>query len=424
VTVKGRGFAATEVVDLTFDAHLVTKATADPSGRFTKRLRVPQSALPGAHTLRATGESSGRTASAPFTVRTDWTKFHFDAANTGLNPYENVLDPSSVGGLGQAWMVPTPGDVQGAPAVASGVVYAGVGNVALAKAELYAIDADTGAVLWHRRSSGQSASDPTVSGGSVYMSTLGDSTLRAYDRETGAVQWSFVGAGGMGTPVVADNVLYVRGAYGVVYALDPSTGDEIWNTPVGGAIFAQVPAVADGIVYIGSSYEGKLYAFDAETGDVAWTADAGTYINSSAAVANGIVYVGSENDSLYAFDAKTGAPVWTAATGGNVDASPAVADGIVYAGSADHNMHAFDALTGEELWVASASDYMWSPIVANRVVYVGSSDHNVYAFDALTGEKLWSWTTAGIIGDPPAIADGHVYVGSLFDGSVYAFHLP
>ena len=66
-------------------------------------MAVPASALPGDHIVTATGESSGLQAQAFFTVRTDWTKFHFDLANTGLNPYENVLSPASVGGLTLAW---------------------------------------------------------------------------------------------------------------------------------------------------------------------------------------------------------------------------------------------------------------------------------------------------------------------------------
>src|SRR5207249_9310345 len=49
---------------------------------------VPASALPGDHIVTATGESSGLQAQAFFTVRTDWTKFHFDLANTGQNRSE------------------------------------------------------------------------------------------------------------------------------------------------------------------------------------------------------------------------------------------------------------------------------------------------------------------------------------------------
>jgi hypothetical protein len=74
-------------------------------------------------------------------------------------------------------------------------------------------------------------------------------------------------------------------------------------------------------------------------------------VQSSPAVANGVVYVGSEDTKLYAFDAagttncsgtpKTCNPLFTAATGGGVDSSPAVANSVVYVGSGDHKLYAF-----------------------------------------------------------------------------------
>ena len=74
---------------------------------------------------------------------------------------------------------------------------------------------------------------------------------------------------------------------------------------------------------------------------------------SSPAVANGVVYVGSDDHKLYAFSAagttgcsgnpKSCAPLWTATTGGRVQSSPAVANGLVYVGSDDTDLYAFDA---------------------------------------------------------------------------------
>ncbi len=46
----------------------------------------------------------------------------------------------------------------------------------------------------------------------------------------------------------------------------------------------------------------KLYAFSAATGQPLWSAATGGSIESSPAVANGVVYVGSDDGSLHAFD--------------------------------------------------------------------------------------------------------------------------
>jgi hypothetical protein len=84
-----------------------------------------------------------------------------------------------------------------------------------------------------------------------------------------------------------------------------------------------------------------------------WTATTGSGVDSSPAVANGVVYVGSNDQKLYAFDASGSAgcagtpeacaPLWSALTGGGVVSSPAVANGLVYVGSWDGNLYAFDA---------------------------------------------------------------------------------
>ena len=69
-------------------------------------------------------------------------------------------------------------------------------------------------------------------------------------------------------------------------------------------------------------------------------------VDSSPAVANGIVYIGSANDNVSRSTATTGALDWSYTTGGYVDSSPAVANGIVYIGSGDLKVYALNATTG------------------------------------------------------------------------------
>ena len=86
---------------------------------------------------------SGDAAQTPFNVRTNWAQFNFATNHNGLNPYENVLSPSTVGNLGLRWSYPTGNRVASSPAVANGVVYAGsLDN------NVYALNATTEAQLW------------------------------------------------------------------------------------------------------------------------------------------------------------------------------------------------------------------------------------------------------------------------------------
>ena len=86
-----------------------------------------------------------------------------------------------------------------------------------------------------------------------------------------------------------------------VHALEAATGTELWTYNTGANVTSS-PAVANGVVYIGSGYGGnKVYAFDAATGTLLWSYTTGDSVRSSPAVANGVVYIGSGDHSLYAF---------------------------------------------------------------------------------------------------------------------------
>ena len=60
-----------------------------------------------------------------------------------------------------------------------------------------------------------------------------------------------------------------------------------------------------------------------------WSYATGGRVESSPAVANGVVYIGSWDRNVYALNASTGALLWSYATGGYVESSPAVANGVV-----------------------------------------------------------------------------------------------
>jgi outer membrane protein assembly factor BamB len=53
------------------------------------------------------------------------------------------------------------------------------------------------------------------------------------------------------------------------------------------------------VVYVGS-YDGNIYALNATTGANVWNYTTGASVYSSPSVANGVVYVGSENNNVHA----------------------------------------------------------------------------------------------------------------------------
>ncbi|WP_327729831.1 PQQ-binding-like beta-propeller repeat protein [Streptomyces sp. NBC_00487] len=239
----------------------------------------------------------------------------------------------------------------------------------------------------------------------------------------GEQRWLFRAGGSVSSaPAVAGGVVYVGSNDHNLYALDATTGEQRWKFRTNERV-GSPPAVAGRVVFAGSD-DGNLYAVDAATGVRRWTFPTGGTVLSSPAVAGGVVYIGSVDKSLYAVDAATGERRWKFRTGNVVDSSAAVADGVVLAGCRDGNLYAVDAASGEQRWkFRTGGAVASSPAVAGGVVFVGSEDGNLYAVDAASGEKRWSFHTAKSLYKDPAVADGMVYVTGGAAGVLYAVTL-
>ena len=128
---------------------------------------------------------------------------------------------------------------------------------------------------------------------------------------------------------------------------------KLWAFKTGGVIAAS-PAVVAGVVYVGS-WDGYEYALNATTGAQLWKTYLGITtpstscsppsagITSGAAVQNGVVYVGGGDAYWYALDASTGAILWkvytgdNSVTGGHYNwSSPLLYNGFAYIGIASY----------------------------------------------------------------------------------------
>jgi outer membrane protein assembly factor BamB len=429
VLVSGSGFPANTAVEIYFDLTELAEVVTNSAGSFSKfKIQVPASAPPGTNWITAEVSATDEAAQAPFNVRTNWPEFHYANNRSGLNPYENVLSPSTVGNLGLLWSHLNTGatdagkGVYSSPAVVNGVVY-----VSSFDDNVYTLNAKTGAKMWQFTAGAGVFSSPAVSNGVVYFGSY-DDNVYALKSTTGAELWHFGTTNYVkSSPAVVDGVVYIGSFDDAIFALTAgpdSSADIVWDFSSGGSVESS-PAVANGLVYVGSD-SNYLYALEASgpgAGNVVWKFGPLTNtVTSTPAVVDGVVYVGSWDDNVYALNAKFGTEMWKFTTGNYITSSPAVANGVVYIGSGDSNVYAINAYTGAELWqFTTGGPVDSSPAVANGVVYVGSGDGNFYALDAAYGYELWQYTTGGEVYSP-AVANGVVYVGST-DSHVYAFGL-
>lgn len=131
------------------------------------------------------------------------------------------------------------------------------------------------------------------------------------------------------TPIVVDGKMFTTGNWGVVYALDAKTGEELWDfdPEVPGEwgrygccdIVNRGVAVWKGRVYV-ASFDGRLFALNADDGSVHWevnTIPGAPYtITGAPRIVNGKVIIGNGGAELgvrgyiTAYDAETGEQVW------------------------------------------------------------------------------------------------------------------
>ncbi len=260
----------------------------------------------------------------------DWGMIGNDAANSRNQPHEHRIRPRNVHRLAPRWIATTAGDVSATPAVVNGVVYFGdFGGM------LWALDAETGEVIWSRLVSDYTGiigdiarTSPSVAGNTLVVGDLRAPNMLGINAKTGELRWITQvhpdPRGIMtGSPVLVGNTIITgvsaTGAggpnatfRGAIVALHAQTGQMLWRSyslpdnggvPGGyaGATMFSPPAVdlRAGLVY---GTFGQPYTIPASV-RACHDAHGGFF--------EGCEQPGSFLRSVVAFDLRTGEPRWS-----------------------------------------------------------------------------------------------------------------
>src|SRR5215510_4738777 len=191
-------------------------------------------------------------------ARGDWTQFRFDPAHHGVNPNETILSPANVANLTVKWRTNIGGGCFASASIFEGKLY--TADTGSADGKLHALDIATGQELW----------------------TFPGDALR------GDHAWT--------TPPVANGIVYfgVNRPIPVVYAVNATTGQEVWHHTGPIANIISSPALESGRLYVDFS-DGTIRALDATNGQVIWSINHPGGANSSPAVAAGRLYLPIHN---------------------------------------------------------------------------------------------------------------------------------
>ncbi len=340
--------------------------------------------------------------------------------------------------------------------VVKGIVYVGDDN-----GYTYAMNAETGKMIWAHYGWNMNMSNPLVVGDSVFVSTgspyfnyantmkylkgkrptrgPGLNTIYALDRTTGKELWAYHTPGeGMPTPLYKDGFLYEGTGDGYIYKLAADTGTLVWKADI--TSFDSMSSLVEGSGYIfaGGTDPNFFYALDENTGKIAWK------MSIPEMVATGIgdctpayqagtvvqeVTISSGDASkpvanvLLALDAKTGKIIWQKRfQNGSVPpamktATPIIVDGVVYEGSpVSGEYYALNLKDGSQLWsLHIGSQIRAGAAVQNGIAYLPYRAGDIAAIQIKDGKLVGVKHIGGAFGpSSPVIVGGTLYVSNVY----------
>lgn len=436
IRVSGGGFGTSEKVSISLQGTTVATATTTSTGALPRtRVVIPRKAAFGLSSLLATGQTSGKSATAAITVANRWDEAGYGAAHTGFEPNDSTLmDLVHIGPnlfLDPSWQYQSGNSIATAPAIADAIAY--TGNTA---GQLAAIDVYNGAPLWAKNITsatigGSPAVDPSK--GRVFAGA-DNGSLYARKTASGNKAWTtrLAGtAGNVSAPVYGSGEVYATSSTGTVEAVSESGGVKKWARLLGTAITAAPSLDSSGgrLIVAESGGKGRVLALNPATGKTIWAFTTGGAVAAPAVISGGVVYVGSADKSVYALSVKTGKMIWSHQTGGAIAATPVITNQgtpggelEVLAGSSNGTLYALKASDGSPIFqvIYGAGNPITGVAAVRGVAIVSTSSGMIGGNRTYSKLRVWEYQTGTAISAPPAIVDGTVYTGS-GNGKLYAF---
>ena len=191
----------------------------------------------------------------------------------------------------------------------------------------------------------------SVTDGVVYGTSY-DQNVYALNSETGKLLWQFRTEGEVYIPLVREGVLYVRDHLGNDYALDAKTGEQVDSelpSNSGGTTISRSTTV-DGKIYAMDGYAATAY--DEETGEIIWSFEpdysAVRHYDRPPTIVDGVWYLAAGD--LHALDIDTGKVLWRFKANGAIDPVTVWEDMVFVGSNRTSKLHAIDAATGSSVW--------------------------------------------------------------------------
>ena len=297
---------------------------------------------------------------------------------------------------------------------------------------------DDGKRLWARDLNTNNERDGVFGGGIAIgenrlYATTGLGHVYALDTETGEIVWEQgVGAPIRSAPTVADGQVYVITVRNETVALNAADGQQLWShtgiEEQAGLLGFASPAVAESSV-VSAYSSGQLFALLADNGRVLWNDNlAGlnrtsqlsdmAHIRGLPVVDRGQVFAASNSGRMVSVNLRSGARTWEAELASAE--TPWVGGNYIYVITTNARVAALRRNDGRVRWVTQIARYedpedredpitWYGPVLAgDRLILAGSHELAV-SISPYTGEVLGSVDLPGAPTVPPVVAGETLY---------------
>lgn len=211
--------------------------------------------------------------------------------------------------------------------------------------------------------------------------------------------------------------LFVMARSGVVRALEPSTGEILWQSDQRTGTLAASDA---GLVV--RLVDGTVKSLAPARGTVRWEAASGIVGDLPPVLDGDRVLIAGKG--LAALDLATGRVLWSAPTDPTIASPPISAGSRLLAGEEDGTLRCRDRASGVSLWTfKTLSSLLAAPVIdaERRRLYLGTTDRRILEIGLDKGQRGWTWKVGADIDSAGVIQDHRVLFAS-FDAVLYALN--
>jgi len=300
--------------------------------------------------------------------------------------------------LSLRWRLPIRDGVEPSAQLVDDTIYFGASD-----GQLYAVNVDTGRVLWTYPLKAEGIARPLVRDEVVYV-LGGNNVAHALHAKTGKLIWLYnrreganLSIRGGAQPAIAGDAVFFGFSDGSLVALSRGSGSLIWEASLSrNRRFRDVDAtpIVDGDSIFISSYDGALYALSRSDGKVLWSVDEGGY--DEVLVHNNTLFYSSSGGKTMALDKASGKVLWTQVNPNGIGTTPVLYKGAIAVGEMDGALRFLDARTGEFLGMFEPGRGVTSKAAVDTKrgeVFFMSTEANLFALKVYwtRNPREWPW---------------------------------